>query len=140
MALLEHLASIHPDLHTREYWEFCAKRELRFQRCGGCRAFSFPPLTGCRECGSTDVEWVAVAGRGRVFSYTIVHHPATSDVVEEVPYPVVAVEFDDAPGVRLISNVLDIDIDEIAVGLELDLVWDEPRPGVVLPRFRKASR
>ncbi len=138
MALLESLASIHPDIHTREYWEFCAKRELRFQKCGGCGAFRFPPLTGCRECGSTEVEWVAVAGRGRVFSYTVVHHPAIPDVGEEVPYPVVVVEFDDAPRVRLISNVLDIAIDEVEVGMELDLVWDEPKPGVVLPRFRKA--
>ena len=137
MALLEELGSINPDVHTREYWEFCAKRELRFQKCRKCGAFRFPPLTGCRECGSTEVEWAAVAGRGRVFSYTIVHHPATPDVQKEVPYPVVAVEFDDAPGVRLISNVLDVGVDEIEVGMELDLAWDEPKPGVVLPRFRK---
>ncbi len=79
-----------------------------------------------------------MAGRGRVFSYTVVHHPAIPDVQGEVPYPVVAVEFDDAPGVRLISNVLDIGIDEIEVEMELELAWDEPKPGVVLPRFRKA--
>ncbi len=138
MALLEALASIHPDVHTREYWDFCAKRELRFQRCGDCSAFRFPPLTGCRDCGSTEVEWVAVTGQARVFSYTVVHHPAIPDVQGEVPYPVVAVEFDDAPGVRLISNVLDIGIDEIEVEMELELAWDEPKPGVVLPRFRKA--
>ena len=138
MALLEGLASIHPAIHTREYWAFCAKRALRFQKCSGCGAFRFPPLTGCRDCGSTDVEWVAVAGRGRVFSYTVVHHPAIPDVQEEVPYPVVVVEFDDAPGVRVISNVLDIDFDEVEVGMELELAWDEPSPGVVLPRFRKA--
>ncbi len=136
--MLEQLADVHTDVHTREYWDFVAKRELRFQQCSGCSAFRFPPLTGCRECGATEVEWVAVAGRGRVFSYTIVHHPAIPDVQEEVPYPVVVVEFDDAPGVRLISNVLDVEFDEVEVGMELDLVWDEPSPGVVLPRFRKA--
>ncbi len=138
MAMLEALASIHPDVHTREFWEFVAKRELRFQKCGGCGVFRFPPLLGCRECGSTEVQWVAVAGRGRVFSYTVVHHPAIPDVEQEVPYSVVVVEFDDAPGARLISNVLDVGIDEVEVGMELDLVWDEPKPGVVLPRFRKA--
>ena len=137
MALLEGLASIHPDIHTREYWEYCGKKELRFQKCGGCGAFRFPPLTGCRECGSTDVSWVAVAGRGRVFSYTVVHHPAIPEVREHVPYPVVVVEFDDAPGVRIISNVLDISYDEVEIGMELDLVWDAPSPGVVLPRFKK---
>lgn len=136
--MLESLASIHPDLHTRAYWEFCARRELRFQKCGGCGAFRFPPLTGCRDCGSTESAWVAVAGRARIFSYTVVHHPAIPDLQGDVPYPVVVVEFDDAPGARLISNVLDVAPDEVEIGLELDLVWDEPSPGVVLPRFRKA--
>jgi uncharacterized OB-fold protein len=138
MALLEGLASINTDTNTREYWEYCAKRELRFQKCGDCGEFRFPPLPGCRECGSTDVSWVAVAGRGRVFSYTVIHHPAIPEVTEHVPYPVVVVEFDDAPGVRLISNVLDIEHDEVEIDMELDLVWDEPKPGVILPRFKKA--
>ena len=51
----------------------------------------------------------------------------------------VVVEFDDAPGARLISNVLDVEPDAVRVGLELELVWDEPKPGVVLPRFRPAG-
>ena len=91
--MLEQLADVHSDVHTREYWDFVAKRELRFQKCGGCNAFRFPPLTGCRECGATEVEWVAVAGRGRVFSYTIVHHPATPDIQEEVPLRVSVMAF-----------------------------------------------
>ncbi|MBW2233108.1 MAG: Zn-ribbon domain-containing OB-fold protein [Deltaproteobacteria bacterium] len=138
MAMFEELASINPDIHTRAFWEYCARRELRFQKCGGCGAFRFPPMTGCRECGETEIEWVAVAGRGRVFSYTIVHHAAIPLVVDEVPYAVVVVEFDDAPGARLISNVLDLDPDEVEIGMELDLVWEEPDSGAVLPRFRPA--
>jgi uncharacterized OB-fold protein len=139
MALLRELATIHPDLHTREFWEACARRELRFQRCGGCGAFRHPPLTGCPHCGSTESGWVRVRGRGRVFSHTTVHHPAIPQVQGDVPYNVVVVEFDDAPGARVISNVLDAPQDAVRVGLELDLVWDEPQPGVVLPRFRIAA-
>ena len=30
--MLADLASLHPDVHTQEFWDFCARRELRFQR------------------------------------------------------------------------------------------------------------
>jgi hypothetical protein len=79
-----------------------------------------------------------VEGRGRVYSYTIVHHPALPALEAGVPYNVVAVEFDDAPGVRLVSNVLDVAPEELSVGMAVVLVWDEAGPEVVLPRFRRA--
>ena len=140
MPLLEEFAAINPDLHTRDFWEACGRHELQFQRCGACGSFRSPPMTGCRHCGSTQVEWVVVSGRGRVFSHTTVVHQALPEIACDVPYNVVVVEFDDAPGARLISNVLDTPPEDVHVGMELDLVWDEPRPGVVLPRFRAAGK
>lgn len=137
--MLEQLSALHPDDRTRAFWEYCKRRELRFQQCGGCGEFRFPPMQGCRSCGSTEHEWVAVSGRGRVFSYTNVVHPATPQIVEEVPYNVVVVEFDDAPGARLVSNVVGVGPGEVHVDMELDLCWEEPEAGVLLPRFRRVS-
>jgi uncharacterized OB-fold protein len=137
MPILADLAALHPDVHTREFWAYCARRELRFQRCA-CGRFRQPPRSGCPHCGATATEWVAVAGRGRVFSYTIVHHAALPSLAADVPYNVVTVEFDDAPGVRLVTNVLDVRPDELRIGMDVALAWDEPAPGVVLPRVRPA--
>jgi uncharacterized protein len=139
VTVLEALAAIHPDLHTKEFWDFCARRELRFQQCLDCGAFRFPPLTGCPHCGSPRSSWKPVAGRARVFSHTTVAHPAVESLAGDVPYAVVVVEFDDAPGVRLISNVLDLPPDRVVIDMALDLVWDAPHTGVVLPRFRAAG-
>lgn len=138
MAVLRELASLHPDVHTREFWASCARRELRFQRCGACGRFRQPPRPGCPQCGATATEWARIAGRGRVHSYTIVHHAALPSLAADVPYNVVTVEFDDAPGVRLVSNVLGVRPEDLRVGLAVALAWDEPAPGVVLPRFRPA--
>ena len=101
MPPLADLAALNPDLHTRAFWEFCARRELRFQRCGGCGCFRQPPRPGCPFCGEAAAEWVRVAGRGRVFSYTIVHHAAVPQLRDAVPYNVVTVEFDDGIGTFL---------------------------------------
>ncbi len=136
MPLLAELASLNPDLHTRAFWDYCAKRELRFQRCQGCGRFRSPPMPGCRHCGDARSEWVRVAGRARVFSHTTVHHPAIPQIGSDVPYSVVVLEFDDAPGARLISNALDTPPERVRIDQELELVWDEPAAGVVLPRFR----
>jgi uncharacterized OB-fold protein len=81
---------------------------------------------------------VTVAGRGCVFSYTIVHHPAVPVLRDAVPYNVVVVELDEAPGARLVSNLLDVRPEDVRVGMAVELAWDEPAPGVVLPRFRPA--
>jgi len=137
--VLEALASIHPDADTQPFWDWCAKRELRFQRCDSCGRFRFPPLSGCRHCGATAAEWVRVAGRGRVFSHTTVAHAAFPDLRGDVPYSVVVVEFDEAPGARLISNVVGIDPAKVTVGMELELFFDEAA-GIVLPRFRPVGR
>ncbi|MGH7820206.1 MAG: Zn-ribbon domain-containing OB-fold protein [Candidatus Binatia bacterium] len=136
--MLEMLASLNPNAETKPFWDWCAKRELRFQRCVACGTFRFPPLTGCRHCAATEAEWVRVSVRARVFSYTIVANPALPDLRHDVPYNVVVVEFDDAPGARLVSNVVGIAPEDVRVGMELDLVFEEPAPGVVLPRFRPA--
>jgi len=136
--LLSELASLHPDVHTQEFWEWCARRELRIQRCGGCARFRHPPRPGCPHCGATDVEWIRSAGRGRIFTFTIAHHAAFPALAAEVPYNVADVTLDDVPGVRLVTNVLDVAPDALAIDMPVVLVWDEPRPSVVLPRFRPA--
>jgi hypothetical protein len=137
MAFPSELCAVHPSPDTAPFWDACRRRELRFQRCRSCGRFRHPPLPGCPHCGSTEVEWVRVGGRGRVFSYTVIHHPSLPALAEHVPYNVVLVEFDDAPGVRLISNLIDEGDAAIEVGMPVELVWDEPTPGVVLARFRR---
>ena len=139
MPLLPDLETIHPDVHTAPFWEACKRRELRLQRCTACGRFRQPPLPGCPHCGSTGVEWTRSSGRGRVFSYTIVHHPAMPSLKGSVPYNVIVVELDDAPGARLVSNLLDTQPGEIEVGMRVELSWDEVSPDVVLPRFRRPS-
>jgi uncharacterized OB-fold protein len=140
MSMLESLASIAPDPMTAPFWDACRKHELRLQRCADCGAFRQPPSPGCPHCGSARSDWPLLSGRGTVFSYTIVHHAAVPPLAAEVPYNVVIVELDDAPGARLISNLLDVAPSGVAVGMRVEIAWDEAQPGVVLPRFRRAER
>src|SRR5579864_4597 len=88
------------DPDTRGFFEAAARGELVVNVCAECGAVLHLPRPYCHHCGSFTVDWRAVSGRGRLVSWTTVYqgfHPAF-----EIPYTVVLVELDDAPGARLV--------------------------------------
>ena len=46
-------------------------------------------------------------------------------------------ELDDAPGVRILTNIVDAQPDELRIGLPMEVVF-EHRGDMVLPQFRPA--
>jgi uncharacterized OB-fold protein len=46
-----------------------------------------------------------------------------------------------AGGARLISNVVDVEVADLHVGMAVQVVWDDVSDqGVAVPRFRPATR
>lgn len=129
------LPSPESDPLTAFFWEGCAARELRIQRCRGCGVHRHVPAPICSRCGSFDHGWDVSLGRGRVFTYTIVHHsvhPATEAVV---PYNTSVIELDDCGGVFVTSNVVGCANDDLYVGMPVRLVWEQVSPSLSLYRF-----
>ena len=88
---------------TVTFWAALRRHRLLGTRCDACAAVSFPPRNLCRRCWSESVQWVPLAGRGRLYSYTRVHvAPATMRA--EAPYCIGIVDLDD--GVRLMCRLL----------------------------------
>lgn len=84
---------------TAPFFRSAAIGELRLRACRDCGRFLHLPRERCLTCGSTNLEWRQVSGIGRLYSWTIVRHQVHPAF--PVPYCVVLVELDDAPGVRL---------------------------------------
>lgn len=98
-----------PDLSdpaTAGFWEGCAQRELRVQRCTACGALRMPPRPMCPSCRSLEAEWVAVSGRGKIWSFVVAHPPLLPAYAELAPYPVVTVELDEDPSLRVVGNLV----------------------------------
>ena len=53
-----------------------------------------------------------------------------------MPFTVVVVALDDAPGVRVVSNLVDAAPGEVRVGLPVEVLFEEVSPEVTVPRFR----
>ncbi len=123
-----------PEGLNAEWYEHCAKRELRFQRCAECRSWRHLPRHMCPDCGSPEWEWEASSGRGVIYTWTVTHqamHPAFAD---DVPYSVVVVELEE--GVRMVSGVRGLTPDQLKLNLPVRVEFEAVAPEVLLPYFR----
>ncbi|GGL13499.1 hypothetical protein GCM10011588_29910 [Nocardia jinanensis] len=75
----------------------------------------------------------AASGKGRVAAYTVNHQQWIPGF--EPPYLVAMIELADEPDVRIVSNVVGVDPDQVAIGQEVE-VWFEQWDDVWLPLFR----
>ena len=127
-----------PTLDDTAFWDYCARHELRFQRCVGCGRFRLPPMPACPHCRSLEHEWVRAPETGEVFSFTVVYHAAVPEIAAALPYNIAIVAFPECDGVRLVSNVMDASAEEMRIGMRVRLAWDTAGNGRTVPRFRKA--
>jgi len=121
---------------SKEFYDYCRQRELRFQRCADCSAWRHVPRQQCAGCGSQRWAWETSSGRGVVFTWTVVARAMHPAFVADVPYAPVVVELDE--GVRLVSEVLDCPPDELAIGMPVEVDFVDVTPELTLPKFRRA--
>jgi len=130
-----------PTAESWAFWTGGERGELLINRCHGCGHFFRPPGPACWRCRSTDVAPEPVSGRGKVATYTINRQPWIPGF--EPPYIVAMVELDDEPDVRLITNVVGLSVEDIRIGMPVEVFFEdwtslsgEEDTRVWLPLFR----
>lgn len=128
-----------PEFHGdyQEFWQGCKRQELVIQRCKDCGWYRHYPRPLCPRCHSWNTEWAKVSGKGNLWSWAIVTHPIDPVVSDKVPYNVVEVELVEQEGLRLISNLIDCEMEEFYIGMPVEVVFEEMTPEITLPRFRR---
>jgi uncharacterized OB-fold protein len=122
---------------ARELWKGCRKHELLIQRCLACGTLRHYPRIMCPSCGSWDVEWVKVSGKGKVYSWTVAYQAFHPAFVKEVPYASVIVELDE--GVRLVTNIVDAKPEELYIGMPVEAIFEDAAAEITLPKFKRSS-
>jgi uncharacterized OB-fold protein len=100
-----------PDPDTAGFWEATSQGRLALCRCQSCRTWMHPSLERCRGCGGPTA-FEPVSGRGRVFSFIVVRHPAVPG--HAVPYVVALVELEEQAGLR-VTGLLHAEPDAVSV-------------------------
>jgi uncharacterized protein len=117
------------------FWDAAAEHRLVAQRCAGCGVLRHPPRPMCPHCQSLDFGVVELSGRGTLYSYAVLHHPQHP----AFDYPVFAALVDLDEGIRLVSNLADIDAAEIEIGMRLEVAFVPTADDRAVPVFRPAA-
>ena len=80
-----------------------------------CALWLHPPLHECRRCGGK-TRFEPVSGRGTIYTYTVVRHPAVPGYLEHLPYVIAIVELDEQVGLRLPTRLVDVEPASVRVG------------------------
>lgn len=123
------------DDEHRFFWTSGEDGHLRFLRCQACGHYLHPPLPRCPQCGSREVAPEVVSGRAELYSYTVNHQPWDGGTE---PYAIVLVTFPEQEGLRLTSNLVGVPLDEIEIGMPLQVVFEQ-HDQVWFPLFERAA-
>jgi uncharacterized OB-fold protein len=120
---------------NRDFWTGGRDGELRIIRCSDCGFYIHPPSPRCPRCLGANVAPVAVSGRGRVYSYTVNERMWSPGL--DVPYIIAIVELEEQPGLRLMTNIVDCPLDQVAIDMPVTVEFRE-QGDVSVPVFRAA--
>jgi len=123
-----------PNEDTKPFWNGLKKHKLMIQKCHQCERFRFPPRVVCPYCLSLDSEWVEATGKGKVYSFTVVHHAYIPAYKDDLPYVVAIIELEE--GVRLVTNIVGCKPDEVKIGMGVELAFEDVTPEFTLHKFQ----
>jgi acetyl-CoA acetyltransferase/uncharacterized OB-fold protein len=115
------------------YWTSGADGVLRFQQCESCAALIHPPQPVCRYCRGRQLDVTAVSGYATLIGFTVSHRFTVPGL--PAPYIVAQVAIEEDPRVRLTTNAVDCDPDELELGMRMQVVFEHVED-VWLPHFR----
>ncbi len=114
-------------METEPYWEGTKNGQLLMKRCKSCGETHFYPRAICPLCFSPDTEWYEASGKGKIYSYSIMRRA-------EIPYVMAYVTLDE--GVTMMTNIVESDFDDIAIGKAVEVTFRKTEGDQSLPVFR----
>ena len=124
-----------PEPDTQPFWDATKEHKLNYQVCENGHVI-FYPRVHCPTCGSLKSEWKTSKGAGSIYSFSIVRlnrHPAFAPLV---PYAVAYVDLDE--GFRIMTNVVDTDVEALECGQRVKVQWEDQESGIAFPLFTRA--
>lgn len=117
------------------FWTSGSDGRLRLAECGSCTALLHPPQPVCRYCHGHDIGVRPVSGYATLIGFTVNHRFALPGL--PAPYVVAQVAVEEDPRVRLTTNAVQCDPDELELGMRMEVVFEQVQDAW-LPLFRPA--
>lgn len=125
-----------PDEDTMVFWAGCERHRLLIQQCDDCQTYRFPPSPLCPACLSSLATWRQDAGAGEVVTFCVYHVDLAGPAWQpDLPYVVAVVRLSQS-GVNMLSQLRDVDVDRLHIGLSVRVVFEDTGGGITLPKFQ----
>ena len=118
---------------SKFFWEALKQEKLLVQRCSRCERLRHPPRPMCPRCNSLEWKTIEASGRGTVYSFVMPRHPAFPWWFEGT-YVVALIELEE--GIRILSNLRDVEPENVTIGMPVECFIEHFDNGVSLPQFR----
>ena len=134
-----------PDQDIAAWWEYTKEKKFMLAYCSPCDRKWFPPFPACSQCGTMEIEYAEIEGKGEIYTYNVVVQPILGHMVPAVPYCVAIVELPDGTNpdgskTRVPALMRDPE-EDIAIGLPVELDWDEhPSQDYNIPRWKLSAK
>jgi uncharacterized OB-fold protein len=119
---------------TEPYWKAVARGELALQRCPGCRLWIHFPELRCPSCGNQSLVFEPVSGKGVVETFSIIHRSFVAGFGPE-PYAIAWVSLPEQAGLRVMCNIIDCKLDQLAIGAAVTLCFEARGEFGSIPQF-----
>jgi uncharacterized OB-fold protein len=122
---------------SEAYWQGCRDGKLLLQSCAGCGHIQFYPRLLCTACGGEELGWHEASGNGAVKSFTIIRRAVSAAYEPDAPYVVALIEL--AEGPTMMSNVVDCDVESVAIGMPVQVSFEAYTDRVSVPVFKLSA-
>ena len=116
-----------PNAENKPYFDAAAEGRLLIKRCAACGELHFYPRAICPFCFSDRTEWRPAAGRGTIYTYSVMRRGVP------VSYAIAYVTLEE--GVTMLTNIVDCDFDSIRIGQPVRVVFKPTDGGPPVPMF-----
>jgi uncharacterized protein len=128
-----------PDDLTTFFWEGVKANRLMILRCDQCGFYVHWPRPVCNRCLSTSLEPAEMSGDATLATWTFPSQPFEPYYQKHLPYALAVVELVEQPGLKMVTNLVDYEHDELHIEIPVRVTFREVAPGLTLPLFAPAT-
>ena len=116
-----------------KFYEELKTGKLMGTKCKGCGKLWFPPRADCKDCWSSDMEWVEVKPEGTIVTYTVTV-VAPKYYAQRAPYIMAIGQLDDGP--KVMAWLMGVKPEDAKPGMRVKVVIENFEDGVIRYVFR----
>jgi acetyl-CoA acetyltransferase/uncharacterized OB-fold protein len=121
---------------TEFFWKSGEDGKLRFQKDNACGALIHPPQPVCPYCRSSDLTIAEVSGSATLVAFTVNVQQWLPTMTP--PYVVAVVTIDEDPRVRLTTNIVNCELQDVKIGQKVKVAFHH-QDDVWLPLFEPSG-